>query len=154
MKQFADADAAVQRQLEDDVFKWVQTKLSIEALDHSPRLPFPDCPEIVTEPDFYSESAGVIGEIHTHLGKLKSAQRHKVAADILKMTMYEKVIGKTLRKYIVVCSEEEYKQLQGNSHLAYAIRVFDVKMMYYPLNDVQKQMLSDAMQKQDFYTGD
>lgn len=41
-------------------------------------------------PDFYSEKDHIIEEIHTHLGRLKPAQLHKIEGDILKMLFFEK----------------------------------------------------------------
>jgi len=80
-------------------------------------------------PDFYSEKDGIIGEIHSHVGKLKPSQAHKISADILKMLLFEKVRHIKLRKMLVVCSEDEAAQLSGNSHLGEAIRQFGIELV-------------------------
>lgn len=70
------------------------------------------------QPDFYSESELVIGEIFSHIGKPKKGQDNKIANDILKMLLLDKFTGKIHRKIIVVCDEAEKKKLQGLSALA------------------------------------
>lgn len=59
------------------------------------------------QPDFYSEEPGIIGEIFAHIGKPKKAQDNKIANDIWKMLLLEKITGKQFRKVIVVCDEAE-----------------------------------------------
>ena len=153
MKQYKDADSKPQRDIENHLWSQIQEKLGTADLIEHCHLHFPDCPEIQIEPDFYSKSAGIIGEIHAHIGRLKPAQQHKIAADILKMVLFERATERTLRKIIVVCSEDEYEQLRGKSHLAYAIHSFGIEVLFLPLDAEKKQALSAAMKKQDYYTG-
>lgn len=54
------------------------------------------------QPDFYSAENAIIGEIFSHIGKPKKAQDNKIANDILKMLLLEKLEHKTYRKIIVV----------------------------------------------------
>lgn len=80
-------------------------------------------------PDFYSERDGIIGEIHSHIGKLKPAQLHKISADILKMLLFEKMSHTKLRKLLVVCSEDEATQLSGNTNVGEAIRQYGIELI-------------------------
>ena len=103
--------------------------------------------EICIVPDFYSEENHIIGEVHSHLGKLKPAQKHKVASDILKMILFDR--DNSYMKMIVVCSEEERDQLTGSSYLAEAIRQFNIKIEYFELEQSLKIKLAEAMKKQN-----
>ena len=103
--------------------------------------------EISIVPDYYSEENHIIGEVHSHLGKLKPAQKHKVASDILKMILFDR--DNSYAKMIVVCSEEERDQLTGGSYLAEAIRQFNIKIEYFELEQNLKIKLAEAMKKQN-----
>lgn len=141
-------DAAVQRSIESIQFNHIKEKLQIPDLRSNPKLALPDNPNCIIIPDFYSESSSIIGEIYSHLGKLKPAQLHKIAADILKMLLWEKVIEIPMKKYITVCSEQVYKQLKGISNLAETIRRFNVELLYLPLSPEMEEQLRIAMKRQ------
>lgn len=148
MKNFKDSDSRVQREIENVLFDKIRSELNLN-LEQNPIIALTEDPDIKIQPDFYSSEAKVIGEIHSHLGRLKPAQRHKVEADILKMLLLEKVSGEKFKKYIVVCSDEEEKQLQGSSFLAEAIRQFEIKVQFFELSKDYKIKLEDAMKKED-----
>ncbi len=112
-------------------------------------LHFKSDPAVTIRPDFYSESAGVIGEVHTHYGKMRVGQRHKLAADILKMLAYEKDLGQKLEKYIIVCSEEEKRYLEGSSYVAKAARMNDIHVIEYPLKGETEEKVRQAMLDED-----
>ena len=105
-------------------------------------------PYVTIKPDIYCEHPKIIGEIHSHLGKLKSAQIHKIAADILKMNLFEKNVG-DCSKYIIVCSKEEEEQLKGNSYIAEAIRQYRINVIYYELDPDLHTDLENTMEKQN-----
>lgn len=148
------ADSETQRKIENKQFKRFQEKHQIPALKQNPSLPLNSNPICTIVPDFYSEAAGVIGEIHTHPGKLKPSQSKKVAADVLKMLLYEKDCGHKLKKYLIVCSEEEYKQLTGSSNLAEAIRLFEIEVLYMPLPNDESVRLEQAVERQNLLNDD
>lgn len=100
-------------------------------------------------PDFYSSKGNIIGEIHTHLGRLKGSQTDKIASDILKMLLWEKVTGKEYKKYIYVCNNEELAQLQGKSALAVAIRQYGIRLRLYELGEDDAKKLESAMRRQN-----
>lgn len=54
---------------------------------------------------------------------------------------------------IVVCDQQEYKQLQGRSFVAEAIRQFDIRLEYIPLDEGQMIRVKNAMKNQNFYDG-
>ncbi|MFQ9703194.1 MAG: hypothetical protein ACLR0U_15560 [Enterocloster clostridioformis] len=72
-----------------------------------------------------------MGEIFSHIGKPKKAQNNKIANDILKMLLLDRITGKTYRKIIVVCDEIEWKKLNGKSlFLAETIRQFGIETSF------------------------
>lgn len=101
-------------------------------------------------PDFYSEKDYIIGEIHTHLGRLKPVQLHKIEGDILKMLLFEKgQKGVKYTKMIVVCDMQEYEQLQGKFFVAEAIRQFDIELEYISLSKERIVQLQNVMENQN-----
>jgi hypothetical protein len=106
---------------------------------------------VYIKPDFYSEEKRIVGEIHTHKGRLKPAQRHKVAGDVLKMLLLDKVHDTTYTKYIVVCSDEEEKQLKGDSHLAFTLKTFKIEVKKITLSEELDKKLEETMKNQDMY---
>ena len=149
MSKFDNSSSEYQRKLEDRLFMETQRRLGIE-LESNPNLLVQSDPTVSIVPDFYSKEHCIIGEIHAHAGKLKGGQPDKIAADILKMLLHDKIMGCTFQKYIVVCSKEEYQQLTGTSALAEAIRQFDIRVLLIPLEEKEYEELQTVMKKQDF----
>jgi hypothetical protein len=83
-----DAEPLLIKALSDDVGVWIE----------------PGSPEGLAAPgvelDGYSREQRVLAEAYARHGKLKPAQRHKIASDILKMIYVERVLGDTWRKYL------------------------------------------------------
>lgn len=100
------------------------------------------------QPDFYSREDGIIGEIFAHIGKPKKGQDNKIANDILKMLLLEKLEKRTYRKIIVVCDEEELKKLKGASILAECIRQFDVEVQLITIEKDLRTILVEAQKRQ------
>ena len=149
MYQRSDGNSSVQRQIEEMIFRELEEQFCIDDLALNPSLSLPDNPAVKIKPDFYSEAKKIIGEIHTHLGKLKPAQKHKVAADVLKLHLFDP--NNQYSKYYVVCSTEEYAQLTGNSYLAEAIRQFGITVKYMELDISIVEKLQDTMKKQNMF---
>lgn len=149
MYQRSDGNSSVQRQIEEMIFRELEEQFCIDDLALNPSLSLPDNPAVKIMPDFYSEAKKIIGEIHTHLGKLKPAQMHKVAADALKLHLFDP--KNQYSKYYVVCSKAEYVQLTGNSYLAEAIRQFGITVKYMELDTSIVEKLQDTMKKQNMY---
>lgn len=149
MEKRSQSDSKVQRNIENELFGQIQKELHGTKLVANPLLHYKDNPKITIKPDFYSEEDQIIGEIHAHIGRLKPAQRHKIASDILKMISFEKDYGKKFKKYYVVCDEVEYSQLTKDSYLSETIKQFEVKVILLDLNDELHCSLRRAMEEQD-----
>ena len=130
------------------MYEKIKSELNVHDIEENPTV-FLTNGKIKIEPDFYSEKNNIIGEIHSHMGKLKGSQPDKIASDILKMLLLEKVKRICFRKIIVVCDKDEKEQLEGNSYLAETIRQFNIKIFYFPLTEKNKRELKNAMEKQD-----
>ena|GEM_PF-1466935 len=151
MKSYPDSDSTVQRKIEARQFRHFQETYaaSVPDLMQNHPLPLHSDNRIVLVPDFYSESAGIIGEIHSVPGRLKPAQLHKIAGDILKMLLFEHDYKKEIKKYLIVCNEHAYDQLTGRSHLAETIRQFEIQVLLFPLSSDEEYRLRDAAKRQD-----
>ena len=150
MTKFMNGDSSTQQEIEEYLFNKISEELGVK-LKHNPTICLNEEKKVYIEPDFYSEEKMKVGEIHTHKGRLKPAQRHKVAGDILKMLLLDKVHDTTYTKYIVVCSDEEEKQLNGNSHLAFTLKAFGIKVKKIILPEELDKKLEETMKKQDMY---
>jgi hypothetical protein len=132
----------VQMQAENVIFQKVQELLNIK-FERNKKLYLADNAFTYMQPDFYSEEHCVVGEIFAHIGKPKKAQDNKIANDVLKMLLLERVTGKQHRKILVVCDVAEKKKLQGQSVLAESIRQFNVEVMHIEIDeDTHRQILA------------
>jgi hypothetical protein len=133
---------------EKDAFQWVQRHIASD-LKSNPKIFLKDNGITCICPDFYSETECIIGEIFAHLGAPKKAQDNKIANDILKMLLLEKVKGKTYRKILVVCDEVEQKKLTGESALAESIRQFGVEVYRAEITEERRRELEAAQKRQE-----
>lgn len=137
----------VQMQAEELIFQKVEDALSIK-LEKNKKIYLADNAFTYIQPDFYSEESKIIGEIFAHIGKPKKAQDNKIANDVLKMLLLEKITGQQYRKMLVVCDAAEQKKLQGQSALAESIRQFGVEIMYIELVDNMRKQIIEAQELQ------
>lgn len=137
----------VQMQAEDILFYKVEDMLSTK-LEKNKKLYLSDNAFTYIQPDFYSEESNLIGEIFAHIGKPKKGQDNKIANDILKMLLFEKIKEKKFRKIIVVCDDAEYKKLKGQSALAESIRQFDVEIVFIELEESVRNKIIEAQENQ------
>lgn len=136
-----------QQEAGNQIFLMVKELLGVK-LENNKKIFLADNEFTYIQPDFYSESELIVGEIFAHIGKPKKAQDNKIANDILKMLLLEKVTGKQYRKIIVVCDDEEQKKLQGLSALAESIRQFGVEIIKIEIDDYLRSMILNAQKRQ------
>ena len=132
---------------EEKIFAIVEKTLNIK-LEKNPKLYLANNEYTYIQPDFYSAEHYVIGEIFAHIGKPKKAQDNKIANDILKMLLLEKIAGKHYRKIIVVCDELEEKKLKGASALSESIRQFGIEILYIQIDEKLRREILDAQERQ------
>jgi hypothetical protein len=141
------SSAIEQTRAEDRIFAQVEKALNIQ-LEKNPKLYLANNEYTYIQPDFYSAEHCVVGEIFAHIGKPKKAQDNKIANDILKMLLLEKIAGRQYRKIIVVCDEQEKKKLKGASALGESIRQFGVEIMYIQIDEKLRREILDAQERQ------
>jgi len=134
-----------QREIERYAFAEMEKMLQVP-LQSNPKVFLAEGVHI--EPDFYSEEEKIVGEIFAHHGKTKGGQNHKVAQDILKMLLLEKMQGITYRKYLVVCDKDMEKVLTGKSALAESIRQYDIKLICVELPKELRNKILEAQNRQ------
>lgn len=132
---------------EQYIFETIEKQLQIE-LEHNRKIYLADNPFTYIQPDFYSEEYCIVGEIFSHIGKPKKAQNNKIANDIMKMLLLEKITEKTYRKIIVVCDEIELEKLNGKSVLAETIRQFGIEIIYIEIEDEMRNTILEAQKRQ------
>lgn len=145
--------SSVEQQFAGDIIfglveEWLQCKL-----ESNVKVFLSDNSYTYIQPDFYSGDECIVGEIFSHIGKPKKAQDNKIANDVLKMLLLEKVKGKTFRKIIVVCDEEEEKKLKGLSALAESIRQFDIEIKRVDISEELRSQLLNAQKRQRMING-
>ena len=132
---------------EEYMFAYIERVLNVK-LEKNPKLFLSNNQYTYIQPDFYSADKLIIGEIFAHIGKPKKAQDNKIANDILKMLLLEKIAGKQYRKIIAVCDEAEKKKLQGMSVLGESIRQFGVEILYVPIDEKLRNEILKAQERQ------
>lgn len=132
---------------EREIFAIVERKLQVK-LEQNPKLYISDNKYTYIQPDFYSGKELVIGEIFAHIGEPKKAQGNKIANDILKMILLEKISGKKYRKIIAVCDETELKKLKGKSVLSESIRQFGIELLCVDVSDELRLKIVKAQERQ------
>ena len=141
------SDSIVQQEAECIMFHAVQEWLNID-LQKNVKVRLTDAPYPFIEPDFYSKDESVIGEIFAHIGKPKRGQHNKIANDVLKMLLLEKMTGRQYRKIIVVCDAVEENHLKGKSALAESIRQFGIEVKKIDLDDAMRTQILTAQARQ------
>lgn len=136
-----------QAEAERVIFNKIEEVLKF-SLKANPKIYLADNAFTYIQPDFYSEEETIVGEIFAHIGKPKKAQDNKIANDILKMLLLEKVHNKRYRKIIVICDENEEKKLQGMSALAESIRQFEIEIIRIEIPEHIKNNILDAQNRQ------
>ena len=132
---------------EEKIFVLVEKELNIQ-LEKNPKLYLSNNEYTYIQPDFYSAEYCVIGEIFAHIGKPKKAQDNKIANDILKMLLLEKISGRYYRKIIVVCDEVEERKLKGYSALSESVRQFGIEILHIQIDDILRKEILNAQARQ------
>lgn len=136
-----------QMRAEEKIFLLVEKTLNV-SLEKNPKLYLSNNKYTYIQPDFYSAQDLIIGEIFSHIGKPKKAQDNKIANDILKMLLLEKISGRSYRKMIVVCDLAEEKKLNGASVLGESIRQFGIEVLYIEIDEALRQEILAAQERQ------
>lgn len=136
-----------QQYAENIIFAEIEKVLGI-TLTKNPKIYLNDNKTHI-QPDFYSETNCIVGEIFSHIGNYKVGQSHKIASDILKMLLLDKVKNKKHRKIFAVCSDEEKNKLENSSSwLSESIKQFEIKIIKIDISDDLKEKILSAQNRQ------
>lgn len=89
-----------------------------------------------------------MGEIFAHIGSLKVGQQHKIAQDILKMLLLEKIKGVKYRKVLVIVGDKIEEYLKGKSFIAESIRQFGIEIKKIDLSEEIYEKIVNAQKRQ------
>jgi hypothetical protein len=101
--------------------------------------------------DGISESGDEIVEVYAGIDTLKPGQRKKIANDILKMVLYEKLIGKSIKKTIVVVDAKIEDSLSYEKHSSWlnrAIEIYGIQVKNANLSDQEREELIATKERQ------
>ena len=87
-------------------------------------------------------------EVFSRIGPLKAAQVEKVASDVLKLSLLEKVLGGKWRKALCFVDEQAASTLKNRSWLARAAREAHVEVLVIRLPDDLHQRVLVAQRRQ------
>jgi len=104
---------------------------------------------------FYRDNTKVIlAEAWAHVGKAKPAQRNKVLADLLKLSLISTVLkrtneGLTIESYLIFADPEAAAVVTGRSWASIAATEFRINPRIVALPTTTLTLIKDAQRKQD-----
>jgi hypothetical protein len=99
--------------------------------------------------DGYSENPPILCEIYSRIGQMKVAQHNKIAKDILKMLLIEKMAGKQYRKIITFADEEAAQPfLDGESWYSKLKENFEIEIIIIQIPEELRNKILDAQKRQ------
>ncbi len=138
-------DSQEQRAAEAVLLGQLGTRLQLRLAGHR----FGDEDGLRAEVDGFSESPAVLVEVWAHIGVPKSAQKHKVLADALKLVWIDRrYLGGQSRKIILFADAAAVAHFQGRSWMAVALHDLAIELLLEELPaDVRERVLA-AQQRQ------
>ncbi len=98
--------------------------------------------DTLVQVDGYSESPPILCEIYSRIGKMKVAQHNKIAKDILKMLLIEKMQNKTFRKIIAFADEEAASSFSGGESWYSRLKdYFNIEIIIVPISSELRQSI-------------
>jgi hypothetical protein len=112
--------------------------------------------DILVQIDGYSETANeiVLAECWAHIGKAKVAQKHKIAADILKLSLTAGLLrnlhpDKAVKCFLIFADEDAADVVRSSSWLSAAAKHYGVVPWVVQLDDALVTMIRQAQKDQD-----
>jgi len=101
--------------------------------------------------EFDGMSEGTIYEVYAGIDRLRSGQQHKISQDILKMVLYEKMVGRPIQKVIIVVDSKIADALSYEKHLSWknrAIKEYGIEVRLAAITPEERLMLEKAKEDQ------
>jgi hypothetical protein len=139
-----NSDSTIQSEIEYIVTAAVAKKLLMTLSSEVFKLQ-----DVNFQVDFYNEDNAVYGEIYAGIENLKPGQTRKIGMDILKLLTIEKLLNKPINKYLAFVDEAiEKKFSTSNSWYTKSILAFNIKTIYIPLTECERQLIKKAKKRQ------
>lgn len=157
-----DSDSAAQRTLEETIiialkgFQSVKDILGDTNFENRTFIYEKNDLKVSFQFDFFNESRDIFGEIYACKFPLKSGHVRKIKGDVLKLLTIEKLLGKTLNKFIVLTVESQSEGLEpgiytsteiskfGKSWFTTSLEQFGVQLLYFVMSTDDSKLLNDA----------
>lgn len=162
------SNSSVQLNLETPIIQAVSEFLDNKKLSNDPIISSDN--SCTFKFDFHNQELGIYGEIYTCAFPLKPGHLRKIKSDILKLITYQQISQRTdLEKYLVLTITEDNLVKKGYVNLDFKIipnkqsefslfgnkswfnltlKQFDIKILYYVLNDEENSLLKQTRNNQ------
>jgi len=104
-----------------------------------------------TQFDFDGMSEDTIYEVYAGIDRLRSGQQQKISQDVLKMMLYEKMVGRPIVKVLIVVDDKIQDTLSYEKHLSWknrAIKEYGVEVRLISITPEERLMLEKAKEEQ------
>lgn len=101
--------------------------------------------------EFDGMSGDTIYEVYAGIDRLRSGQQQKISQDILKMVLYEKMVGRPIDKVLVVVDERILHTLSYEKHQSWknrAIKEYGVEVRLVAITPEERLRLEKAKEDQ------
>lgn len=132
------SDSKVQRQLEERILHDLGVSHGKVTIDG-------------TKFDFDGISEDTIYEVYAGIDRLRSGQQQKISQDVLKMVLYEKMVGRPIKKVIIVVDQRILDVLSYDSHRSWknrAIIEYGIEVRLATISPKERQLLEEAKEAQ------
>ena len=137
------SDSAAQQEAEKHLLLSLQQSLGAHFVPDA-LLPL----TLGVKPDGVDPDRRIVVEVYARVGSLKSAQLHKVKADLLKLAYLRKKLGPDWRAILCFGSKEAAAFMLGTSWAAAAAAEFGVEVMIQELPADQRANVVAAQERQ------
>jgi hypothetical protein len=132
------SDTKVQRQLEDRILHDLGVSHGKIVLDG---IKF----------NFDGLLGDTVYEVYAGIDRLRVGQQQKISQDVLKMVLYEKMVGRPIAKVLVVVDEKIFDTLSYEKHKSWknrAIVEFGVEVRLVAISPEERRLLEEAKEAQ------
>ncbi|MBP7262833.1 MAG: hypothetical protein KBB32_01570 [Spirochaetia bacterium] len=132
------SDSSVQRQLEKRILDDLGVSHGKVTLDG-------------TQFDFDGLSDDTVYEVYAGIDKLRSGQQQKISQDVLKMVLFEKMVGRPIKKVIIVVDKNIQDALSYELHKSWknrAIMEYGIEVRLATISAEERQLLEEAKEAQ------
>lgn len=104
-----------------------------------------------TQFDFDGLSQDTVYEVYAGIDRLRSGQQQKISQDVLKMVLYEKMVGRPIKKVIILVDQKILDALSYDLHKSWknrAIIEYGIEVRLASISLKERQLLEEAKEAQ------